>query len=234
VSWKPASSSTLCVSTPAIGVKDQLTSSVIGLTLVVAGDTFFLTLFAVIVFHQMFEGLALGTRIAALGNPCPTSAPAAGHGQGGAHNHAHGHEHYHDHADATPAATEPKGHPTGTDESSTHTAVSNSAEHPTGHVSMRKKLLLAAAFAIVTPLGMGIGIGVLHNFNGNDPATVIAIGTLDALSAGILVWVGVVEMWAHDWMLGGEMTRASPIRTAVGMTALVVGMALMSLLGKWA
>jgi zinc transporter 1/2/3 len=183
----------------------------------------------------MFEGLALGTRIAALGSPCPTSAPTAGHGHGGAHNHAHGHEHYHDHADATPAAaTEPKANPTGSVESnSTHTAAS-AAEHATAHVSMRKKLLLAAAFAIVTPLGMGIGIGVLHNFNGNDPATVIAIGTLDALSAGILVWVGVVEMWAHDWMLGGEMTRASPIRTAVGLTALVVGMALMSLLGKWA
>lgn len=55
---------------------------------------------------------------------------------------------------------------------------------------------------------MAIGIGVLKNFNGNDPSTIIAIGTLDALSAGILAWVGVVEMRAHDWMLGGEMTTA--------------------------
>ncbi|KAJ4287892.1 high-affinity Zn(2+) transporter zrt1 [Collariella sp. IMI 366227] len=55
-------------------------SLLIGLTLVVAGDTFFLTLFAVIVFHQMFEGVALGTRIAALGKPCPasTSTPEGG------------------------------------------------------------------------------------------------------------------------------------------------------------
>jgi len=81
---------------------------------------------------------------------------------------------------------------------------------------------------------MAIGIGVLKNFNGNDPSTVIAIGTLDALSAGILVWVGVVEMWAHDWMLGGEMTRSGPVRTVLGFAALVAGMALMSLLGKWA
>ncbi len=81
---------------------------------------------------------------------------------------------------------------------------------------------------------MAIGIGALHQFNGNDPATIIAIGTLDALSAGILVWVGVVEMWAHDWMLGGEMTRASPLRTVLGLVALVAGMAVMSLLGKWA
>ena len=40
---------------------------VIGLTLVVAGDSFFLTLFVVILFHQVFEGLALGSRIATIG-----------------------------------------------------------------------------------------------------------------------------------------------------------------------
>lgn len=206
----------------------------IGLTLVVAGDSFFLTLFAVIVFHQMFEGLALGTRIAALGRPCPTSSTDTAASGIPGHNHAHGHEHYHNHdADPVPAATtEPK--LAAAPDSSADSTHSTAAGALTPSVSMRKKLLLALAFAIVTPLGMGIGIGVLHNFNGNDPATIIAIGTLDALSAGILVWVGVVEMWAHDWMLGGEMTRAGPVRTGLGLVALVVGMAVMSLLGKWA
>jgi hypothetical protein len=52
-------------------------------------------------------------------------------------------------------------------------------------------MLMASAFALVTPVGMAIGIGVLHRFNGNDPSTLIALGTLDALSAGILVWVGI-------------------------------------------
>ncbi|KAL1839242.1 hypothetical protein VTJ49DRAFT_1720 [Mycothermus thermophilus] len=218
-------------------------SLLIGLTLVVAGDTFFLTLFAVIVFHQMFEGLALGTRIAALGRPCPTSAPTShGHGHGApadGHNHAHGHEHYHTHdeqgAPVGATTAEPKRTHSDNEANSTHTISTTTAGSiPGGGVSMRQKLLLAAAFALVTPVGMAIGIGVLKQFNGNDPSTIIAIGTLDALSAGILVWVGVVEMWAHDWMLGGEMTRASPLRTVLGLAALVIGMALMSLLGKWA
>ena len=178
----------------------------------------------------MFEGIALGTRIAALGRPCATSAPAIDQ------NHVHGAEQSHHFPTPAPAAagittTGPKTTPTYESHSSSTSADSAVA---TSTVSMRHKLLLAAAFAIVTPLGMGIGIGVLHRFNGNDPSTIIAIGTLDALSAGILIWVGVVEMWAHDWMLGGEMTRASPVRTALGLTALVVGMAVMSLLGKWA
>ncbi|KAF2730303.1 Zip-domain-containing protein [Polyplosphaeria fusca] len=144
-------------------------SLLIGLTLVVAGDSFFLTLFAVILFHQMFEGVALGTCIAAL--------PDA--------------------------------------------------------VALMTKMLMAAAFALITPLGMGIGIGVLRNFNGNDRSTLVAIGTLDALSAGILAWVGLVEMLARDWM-GGALAKAGVVRTAVGMVSLVAGLVLMSVLGKWA
>lgn len=145
-------------------------SLVIGLTLVVAGDSFFLTLFAVILFHQMFEGIALGTCIAGL---------------------------------------------------------------PAHKVSFMQKMLMAACFALITPIGMGIGIGVLDKFNGNDPSTLIAIGTLDALSAGILAWVGLVEMLARDWM-HGSLLNASIVRTGVGMFALIAGLILMSVLGKWA
>lgn len=156
---------------------------VIGLTLVVAGDSFFLTLFAVIVFHQFFEGVALGTCIAQLPRP---SNPPTGAG-----------------------------------------------------VSMAKKLLMAGAFAVITPLGMGIGIGVLDRFNGNDPATIIAIGTLDALSAGILAWVALVEMLAADWLgMGGKKgalaESASPAKMGLAGLSLVAGLVLMSLLGKWA
>ena len=183
---------------------------VIGLTLVVSGDGFFLTLFAVIVFHQMFEGVALGTRIAALGRG--GTVPLLVHG--------HGHDPISGASDNTQVTTlDSEGRET---------------KPPVSAVSLRTKLLLATAFALVTPLGMAIGIGVLQQFNGNDPSTIVAIGTLDALSAGVLVWVGVVEMWAHDWMLGGEMTNASPLRTMFGMSALIAGMALMSFLGKWA
>lgn len=226
-------------------------SLLIGLTLVVAGDSSFITLFIVILFHQMFEGIALGSRIAALGQPRSADSAAHPHGHGlGHHGHFHEpkqsmpttlaeelgaasdhhriHSHPHDHSTAAHPAKS-----SSTDDSDSSTNQTKACI--TGHtVSMKRKLLLAAGFAFVTPVGMAIGIGVLKNFNGNDPSTIIAIGTLDALSAGILVWVGVVEMWAHDWMLGGEMTTAGPLRTALGLVGLVVGLILMSLLGKWA
>jgi zinc transporter 1/2/3 len=92
---------------------------------------------------------------------------------------------------------------------------------------------MGGTFALITPIGMAIGIGVLNSFNGNDPSTIVAIGTLDALSAGILAWVGIVEMLARDWM-HGRLLNAGLVRTISAMFALVCGMVLMSVLGKWA
>lgn len=145
-------------------------SILIGITLVVAGDSFFITLFVVILFHQMFEGIALGTCI---------------------------------------------------------------AELPKAAASTLQKCIMGGTFALITPIGMAIGIGVLNSFNGNDPSTIVAIGTLDALSAGILAWVGIVEMLARDWM-HGRLLNAGFLRSAAAMFALVCGMVLMSVLGKWA
>ncbi|KAF7713258.1 Uncharacterized protein PECH_003137 [Penicillium ucsense] len=145
-------------------------SILIGLTLVVASDSFYKTLLVVIVFHQFFEGLALGARIATLSGPI-----------------------------------------------------------------FPFKAVMAGAFAMITPIGMAIGLGVLHTFNGNAKGTLIALGTLDALSAGILVWVGVVDMWARDWVIeGGEMLNASLSKALTGGAAFVTGLILMGLLGKWA
>ncbi|KJZ76748.1 hypothetical protein HIM_03625 [Hirsutella minnesotensis 3608] len=195
-------------------------SLLIGLTLVVAGDTFFLTLFVVILFHQVFEGLALGTRIATIGTD-------------NVRHISHG-------AVATEGPTRDADKSTsvaGAEPSSASSA--SSAQIPAAGLSMQKKLGLAALFAFVTPIGMAIGIGVLQKFNGNDKSTLIAIGTLDALSAGILVWVGVVEMWAADWMVGGhghkaELADANIPTVILAGLGLVAGMAVMSLLGKWA
>ncbi|TID17991.1 Zip-domain-containing protein [Venturia nashicola] len=147
-------------------------SVLIGLTLVLAPDVAggFLLLSIVITFHQVFEGLALGTQIASL-SPWTTSS--------------------------------------------------------------LKKYLLATIFSLTTPVGMAIGISVLHNFNGNDKNTIIAIGTLDAFSAGILVWVGIVEMWAHDWVFG-TLRDAPLLKTSLAMGGLVAGIVGMSVLGKWA
>ncbi|UKZ79124.1 hypothetical protein TrVFT333_006874 [Trichoderma virens FT-333] len=181
-------------------------SLLIGLTLVVAGDSFFITLFIVIVFHQVFEGIALGTRIAAVGYKTITSHSG--------------------HSSPSP--------PTSRKIDTTTGAAVNDVELSSRKLSWLNMMYMALAFALVTPVGMAIGIGVLHKFNGNDPSTLIALGTLDALSAGILVWVGVVEMWARDWIYDGELTNSNALVTGFAGFGLIAGMVLMSFLGKWA
>ncbi|KAF5022433.1 hypothetical protein F66182_5518 [Fusarium sp. NRRL 66182] len=191
-------------------------SLLIGLTLVVAGDEYFLTLFVVILFHQMFEGIALGSRIATIGTAADSHVPTLS-------SPSQDNASAQDSDKASPASTE---------------TVSTEEIAPVG-LSMKKKLGLASLFAFITPIGMAIGIGVLQQFNGNDKSTLIAIGTLDALSAGILVWVGLVEMWAADWMTGGhghkaELADADLLTTVLAFFGLISGLVLMSLLGKWA
>lgn len=177
-----------------------------------AGDSFFLTLFVVILFHQIFEGLALGSRIATVGTRDDHAAVPPG-----------------DETDADKRLNSAGA------EAASSTSVGSI---PQG-LSMKRKLGLASLFAFVTPIGMAIGIGVLHKFNGNDKSTIVAIGTLDALSAGILVWVGVVEMWAADWMVGmhgrkAELAEADALTVTLAGLGLVSGMVVMSVLGKWA
>lgn len=222
----------------------QFTNSletVIGITVVVAGDSYFVTLFVVIVFHQMFEGIALGSRIAAVGHHhhhhhVQGTENGTGAGSSGGSSHTQTtHLKGEDSVSGTGGDTEGNGMP-----NTTNNGVSSAEATATGttttwkSLSMTKKLLMALAFAITTPIGMAIGIGVLNTFNGNDPTTLWAIGTLDAFSAGILVWVGVVEMWAGDWMFGGELANATPLVATLGLVGFVAGMALMSFLGKWA
>ena len=110
-------------------------SVIIGLTLSTTGADFN-TLFVVIIFHQMFEGLGLGSRLAIL--------PFA------------------------------KG--------------------------SRLPWFLAIAYAIVTPLGMAIGLGVRTTYDSASQTALLVSGSLDAISSGILLYTGLVELLAHEFL----------------------------------
>lgn len=90
---------------------------------------------------------------------------------------------------------------------------------------------MAAAYGAVTPTGIAIGVGVRGTFQPNDPTTILVIGILDALSAGVLLYGALVDMIAKDF-LSGEMLQVSSSRLAVAMVSVVVGAAIMSLRGS--
>lgn len=106
----------------------------VGLTLAVAGDEF-KTLYVVIVFHQTFEGLGLGSRLASV--PWPKSKRW------------------------TP-------------------------------------YILAAAYGLTTPIAIAIGLGVRNTYPPGSATTLIVNGVFDSISAGILIYTGLVELMAHE------------------------------------
>ncbi|KAL1707955.1 Zinc/iron permease [Schizophyllum commune] len=146
-----------------------LHSILIGLTLAVDED--FKTLFVVIVFHQMFEGLGVGSRLAYLRLP------------------------------------------------SKYTWVPIAA---------------ALLYGITTPVGIAAGLGVRTTYNPGSTTASTVSGVMDSISAGILIYTGLVELLAHEFLFNREMQNASNGKLAYAIICMVLGWGLMALLGKWA
>lgn len=142
----------------------------VGLTVAVSGPEF-TTLYPVIVFHQMFEGLGLGTRL-----------------------------------------------------ESTPWSASNE------WISW----LFAVMFSVTTPLGIAVGLGIRTSFELNSPRALITTGIFDAISAGILIYTGLVELMGSEFLHSDEFKQA-PLKRVLGAYSWMgLGAALMALLGAWA
>jgi zinc transporter 1/2/3 len=142
----------------------------IGLTLAVSGEEF-TTLYIVLVFHQMFEGLGLGSRLATV--PWPKSKKW------------------------TP-------------------------------------YILAVAYGLSTPIAIAIGLGVRTSYPPESTTTLLTNGVFDSISAGILIYTGLVELMAHEFMFSPYMQKGPISRMLWAFTLMVLGAGLMALLGYWA
>ena len=134
----------------------------VGLTLAVAGAEF-KTLYVVLVFHQTFEGLGLGSRLAA--TPWPKSKPWTAY-------------------------------------------------------------ILALIFGLSTPIALGVGLGIRESYAPNSQKALIVNGVLDSISAGILIYTGLVELMAHEFMFSKVMrnARLRVVLSAFGLMCLGAGM----------
>ncbi|ELR05684.1 hypothetical protein VC83_05693 [Pseudogymnoascus destructans] len=142
----------------------------IGLTLAVAGQEF-VVLYIVLVFHQTFEGLGLGSRLA-----------------------------------TTPWSADKEWLP----------------------------WLLGALYGISTPLSIAVGLGVRKSLSTNGRAMLLVNGIFDSISAGILIYTGLVELMANEFMFNQEMRGSSLKVVLAAFGCMVIGAGLMAVLGKWA
>ncbi|KAI0424446.1 ZIP zinc/iron transport family [Xylaria sp. FL1042] len=143
----------------------------IGLTLAVAGDEFNV-LYVVLVFHQTFEGLGLGSRLAA-------------------------------------------------------------ARWPKSKASWLP-YLLGFGYALSTPISIAIGLGIRTTLQPGSANAMLINGVFDSISAGILIYTGLVELLAHEFMFNEQMRKAGIKVQMFALLCVAVGIGLMAVLAIWA
>lgn len=93
--------------------------------------------------------------------------------------------------------------------------------------------VLCLAYGLTTPVAIAIGLGVRTSYNPGSKTALIVQGVLDAISAGILIYSGLVELLAQDFLFDPCQTkRRGQIPYMLGCTLLGAG--IMALIGKWA
>ncbi|XP_073275975.1 zinc transporter 4, chloroplastic-like [Primulina huaijiensis] len=92
--------------------------------------------------------------------------------------------------------------------------------------------LMACFFALTTPIGIAVGIGISSIYNSNSPRALVIEGVVDSVSAGILVYMALVDLIATDFL---SKRMSCNVRLQVlSYFALFVGATMMSLLALWA
>ncbi|TQN66217.1 Zinc-regulated transporter 2 [Colletotrichum shisoi] len=91
--------------------------------------------------------------------------------------------------------------------------------------------ILATIYGLSTPIAIAVGIAAKPN---SAQTQTLVNGIFDSISAGILMYTGLVELLAHEFMFNPQM-RNSPLKVqlfAFGCVAL--GACVMAVLANWA
>lgn len=92
---------------------------------------------------------------------------------------------------------------------------------------------LCALYGLTTPLSIAVGLGVRTTYLPESKVSLMVQGVLNAVSAGFLIYSGLVELLAKDFLFDRERTKdLGRLGATVGYVFL--GAAVMALIGWWA
>jgi len=143
----------------------------IGMALSVSTGSAFVVLLIAISFHQTFEGLALGSRISAIGSFSTTSL---------------------------------------------------------------KPWLMSCMYGITTPIGQAIGLAVHRLYDPASQFGLLMVGIVNAISAGLLLYAGLVQLLAEDFLSDQSYHDLKGRRRIEACAAVVGGSLLMAFVGAFA
>lgn len=92
---------------------------------------------------------------------------------------------------------------------------------------------LCAGYGLTTPIAIAAGLGVRTTYNAGSFTANVVSGVLDSISAGILIYTGLVELLARDFLFNPDLTREKK-RLTFMVVCVFIGTGVMALLGKWA
>ncbi|THY15820.1 ZIP zinc/iron transport family [Aureobasidium pullulans] len=92
--------------------------------------------------------------------------------------------------------------------------------------------LCIAGYGVTTPISMAVGLGLRTTYNSGSYESLLIVGVFDAISAGILVYNGLVELLARDFLF--EPQTRSNRRLTFMMVCVFLRAMLMCIVGEWA
>ncbi|GAB2220305.1 hypothetical protein Droror1_Dr00007949 [Drosera rotundifolia] len=96
----------------------------------------------------------------------------------------------------------------------------------------KMKAIMVFFFSVTTPGGIVLGILLQHVYDENSPMALIVVGVLNAISAGLLIYMALVDLLAAEFK-GPRLQRNMKLQFVSYIVALM-GTGLMSLMAKWA
>jgi hypothetical protein len=97
-----------------------------------------------------------------------------------------------------------------------------------------KPWLMALAYGTTTPVGQAIGLAIHRLYDPASETGLLAVGVMNAISSGLLLFAGLVELLAEDFLSDGSLRVLRGRRRLQACGSVVCGALLMALVGAWA
>lgn len=101
-------------------------------------------------------------------------------------------------------------------------------------VTLPRLLLFGAAFVLTTPIGIAIGLGAGNSYNENSETALAFEGSFNSISAGILIYNGLVDLVLPAFDPADNDVQPTGILLLIGYCSMLAGAACMTLIAKWA
>jgi zinc transporter 1/2/3 len=101
-------------------------------------------------------------------------------------------------------------------------------------VGSPKPWLMALAYGTTTPIGQAIGLAIHSLYDPASEAGLLTVGFMNAISSGLLLFAGLVELLAEDFLSDESYMTLQGKRRLQACASVVGGALLMALVGAWA